>query len=313
MTPTTPTTPTTTAASPCAGVDVVTAAQWLEGARPRTLPAAVAPVLVGTGAAAAVGRVDPARALLALVVALALQVGVNYANDYSDGVRGTDAMRVGPFRLVGSGAAEPSSVRAAAVAAFAVAAGAGFALAAVTTWWLLLVGATAFAAAWGYTGGPAPYGYRGLGEVAVFVFFGLVAVIGTTYVQAERVTALAALGGIGCGALACAILVANNLRDIPNDAVAGKRTLAVALGDTRTRIFYAGLLFAAYLAALVAAPLRLGALLALASLPLAVRVGRLVRAGAAGLELVPVLRETGRTHLAYGLLLGIGLSLPSPW
>ena len=145
------------------------------------------------------------------------------------------------------------------------------------------------------------------------MFFGLVAVVGTTYVQTERVTVLAALGGVGCGALACAILVANNLRDIPNDAVAGKRTLAVALGDTRTRIFYAGLLVAAYLAALVAAPLRLGGLLALISLPLAVRVGRLVRAGAAGLELVPVLRETGRTYLAYGLLLGIGLALPSPW
>ena len=307
------TSPTTTAANRWAGSDVPTPAQWLEGARPRTLPAAVAPVLVGTGAAAAAGRVDPGRALLALVVALALQVGVNYANDYSDGVRGTDAGRVGPFRLVGSGVAEPSSVRAAALAAFTVAAGAGFALAAVTTWWLILVGAVAIAAAWGYTGGPAPYGYRGLGELAVFVFFGLVAVVGTTYVQVEQVTALALLGGVGCGALACAILVANNLRDIPTDAVADKRTLAVALGDARTRTFYAALVVAAYLAALLAAPLRLGALLALVSLPLAVRVGRLVHAGAAGLDLVPVLRETGRTQLAYGLLLGVGLALPSPW
>ena len=308
-----PTSPTMTAANRWAGAEVPTPAQWLEGARPRTLPAAVAPVLVGTGAAAAVGRADPGRALLALVVAVALQVGVNYANDYSDGVRGTDARRVGPFRLVGSGVGEPSSVRAAALAAFAVAAGAGFALAAVTTWWLLLVGAVAIAAAWGYTGGPTPYGYRMLGEVAVFVFFGLVAVVGTTFVQVEAVTALAVLGGVGCGALACALLVANNLRDIPTDAVAGKRTLAVALGDTRTRTVYAALVFSAYFAALLAAPLRLGALLALGSLPLAVRVGRLVHAGAAGLDLVPVLRETGRTALAYGVLLGVGLALPSPW
>ena len=307
------TSPTTTAANRWDGANVATPAEWLEGARPRTLPAAVAPVLVGTGAASAAERVDLGRALLALVVALALQVGVNYANDYSDGVRGTDARRVGPFRLVGSGAAEPSSVRAAALAAFTVAAGAGFALAAVTTWWLLLVGVAAIAAAWGYTGGPAPYGYRGLGEVAVFVFFGLVAVVGTTYVQVERVTMPAVLGGAGCGALACAILVANNLRDIPTDAVAHKRTLAVAMGDTRTRTVYAALVFSAYLAALLAAPLRLGALLSLGSLPLAVRVGRLVRGGAAGLELVPVLRDTGRTQLAYGLLFGADLALPSPW
>jgi 1,4-dihydroxy-2-naphthoate octaprenyltransferase len=292
---------------------MATPAQWLEGARPRTLPAAIAPVLVGTGAAAAAGRVDPGRALLALVVALALQVGVNYANDYSDGVRGTDATRVGPFRLVGSGAAAPSAVRAAALAAFTVAAGTGFVLAAVTTWWLLLIGAAAIAAAWGYTGGPAPYGYRGFGEVAVFIFFGLVAVVGTTYVQLERITALALLGGVGCGALACAILVANNLRDIPTDAVAGKRTLAVALGDPRTRTLYVALVGGAYLTALLAAPLRLGALLALVSLPLAVRLGRVVRDGAVGLDLIPVLRETGRTQLAYGLLLGVGLALPSPW
>ncbi len=230
---------------------MATAAQWLQGARPRTLPAAIAPVAAGTGAAALAGGFVAWKAALALLVALALQVGVNYANDYSDGVRGTDADRVGPLRLVGSGVARPVAVRNAALASFAVAGVAGLVLALTSAWWLLLVGVACVVAAWFYTGGPRPYGYRGLGEVSVFVFFGLVATVGTTFVQAGEVTTASVLAGVGCGALACAILVANNLRDLETDRVAGKHTLAVRLGDQRTRWFYVSLLVAA-LAALVA-------------------------------------------------------------
>ena len=209
---------------------MTTPAQWVAGARPRTLPAAVAPVLAGTGVAAYDGDAVWWKALLALVVSLALQVGVNYANDYSDGIRGTDADRVGPMRLVGSGVATPGSVKAAALAAFGVAAVAGLVLAASTAWWLVIVGAVSVAAAWFYTGGSKPYGYLGLGEVMVFVFFGLVAVLGTQYVQAERVTLVGLYAACGIGALACAILVANNLRDIPTDQVAGKMTAGRAAG-----------------------------------------------------------------------------------
>lgn len=288
---------------------MTTAAQWLQGARPRTLPAALAPVLVGTGAAALADAASPGRALLALVVALALQVGVNYANDYSDGVRGTDEHRVGPLRLVGSGTASPGAVRAAALLSFGVAAVAGLVLSALASWWLLLVGAVAIAAAWAYTGTEKPYGYRGLGEVSVFVFFGLVAVVGTTFVQAERTTWPAVAGGIGCGALACAILVTNNLRDIPTDAVAGKRTLAVVLGDARTRALYTALVAVAFVVLLAVAPVAVGALLALLAAPLAVAPVRAVRSGRTGRELVPVLGGTGRLQLAYGVLLGVGLAL----
>ncbi|MBA2739328.1 MAG: 1,4-dihydroxy-2-naphthoate polyprenyltransferase, partial [Nocardioidaceae bacterium] len=216
-------------------------AQWIEGARPRTLPAAVAPVLAGSGAAAFTAAFALGPALLALVVSLSLQVGVNYANDYSDGIRGTDDHRVGPVRLVGSGAATPSAVRNAAFAALAVAAVSGAVLAAITSWWLLLVGVAAIAAAWGYTGTARPYGYLGLGELFVFVFFGLVAVCGTTYVQAGTVTGVSVLAAVGVGALACAILVANNLRDQPTDRSAGKRTLAVRLGEPGTRMLFVGL------------------------------------------------------------------------
>ena len=288
---------------------MTTAAQWLAGARPRTLPAAVAPVLVGTGAAALLDAVRPGRALLALVVALALQVAVNYANDYSDGVRGTDAERVGPLRLVGSGVATPAAVRTAALLAFGVAGVAGLVLALLTTPWLVPAGVVMMLAAWAYTGGRSPYGYRGLGEVAVFVFFGLVAVLGTTYVQAEQLTLAALLGGIGCGALACAILVTNNLRDIPTDTVAGKRTLAVRLGDRRTRQLYAGLLTAAFLVVLALAVVTPWALLGLLALPLALRPATLVRSGTTGRELVPVLAGTGRLQLVYALLVTAGLLL----
>ncbi|HZG96773.1 MAG TPA: 1,4-dihydroxy-2-naphthoate polyprenyltransferase [Nocardioidaceae bacterium] len=284
-------------------------AQWVEGARPRTLPAAVAPVLAGTGAAAAVDGAVWWKALLALVVSLALQVGVNYANDYSDGIRGTDADRVGPLRLVGSGFASPAAVRTAAYAALGVGALAGLVLAATSALWLVGVGALALLAAWGYTGGERPYGYRGLGEVAVFLFFGLVAVLGTTYTQAGRVTWPSVLAAVGVGALACAILVANNLRDVPTDAVSGKRTLAVLLGDSRTRWFYAGLLgvSGACLLALVAATpwVLLGAP---AVLP-AGRALRVVLSRASGLALVPVLRDTGLAELVYAAGMALGLAL----
>ncbi len=288
---------------------MTTTAQWIAGARPRTLPAAVAPVLVGTGAAGLADGFGPARALLALVVALALQVGVNYANDYSDGIRGTDAERVGPVRLVGQRLAQPTAVRDAALLAFALAALAGLVLALLTTLLLVPVGVVLIAAAWGYTGGRSPYGYRGFGEVSVFVFFGLVAAVGTTYVQVERLTGAAALGGIGCGALACAILVTNNLRDIPTDSVAGKRTLAVRLGDPRTRGLYVALLVLALAVPLLLLPVTGWALLALASAPLALPLVRLIRSGAGGRDLVPVLAGTGRLQLAYGGLLALGLAL----
>jgi 1,4-dihydroxy-2-naphthoate octaprenyltransferase len=288
---------------------VTTAAQWVEGARPRTLPAAVAPVLVGTGAAAAVGDFRAGRAVLALVVALALQVAVNYANDYSDGIRGTDTARVGPLRLVGSGVSSPAAVKRAAVLAFAVAAVAGLVLAALTAWWLVAVGAAAMLAAWFYTGGARPYGYRALGEISVFVFFGLVATLGTTYVQAGRVTVAAVAGGVACGALACAILVVNNLRDIPTDSVTGKRTLAVVLGDRRTRRLYLALVAVPFVVVLALAPRQPWTLLALAALPLAVRPARTAAGTSLGRDLVPVLRDTGRLQLAYAALLALGLAL----
>jgi 1,4-dihydroxy-2-naphthoate octaprenyltransferase len=289
---------------------MATRGQWFSAARPRTLPAAIAPVAVGTGAAFGIDGGSVPRALLALLVSLALQVGVNYANDYSDGIRGTDDDRVGPFRLTGSGAAPPAAVRTAALASFALAGLAGLLLVALSgAWWLLAVGAACVLAAWYYTGGSRPYGYSGLGEVSVFVFFGLVAVLGTTYTQAGRISVGSVAGAVGVGVLACAILVANNLRDAPSDAGSGKHTLAVRLGDPRTRTLYTGLVVLAGLAALAAVPVQPGAAAALLATPAALAPVRAVRSGAIGPALLPVLRDTGRLELLYGVLLGLGLAL----
>lgn len=285
---------------------------WIEGARPRTLPAAVVPVAVGTAAAVGVAPVVAWRAAAALVVSLALQVGVNYANDYSDGVRGTDAegARVGPLRLVGSGVKSPSAVKRAAFASFAVAAVAGLALAAVVGWELIAVGVAAIAAAWFYTGGPRPYGYAGFGELFVFVFFGLVATVGSTYVHTGEVTGLSVGVAVPVGLLSTALLVVNNLRDIPGDTAAGKRTLAVRLGDRATRALYTGLLAVAFLVVPpVAAFGRIGAVAALAGIPFAQRPVVTVLEGARGPALIPVLGATGRIQLVVGALLTVGLWL----
>jgi 1,4-dihydroxy-2-naphthoate octaprenyltransferase len=288
-----------------------TAAQWIQGARPRTLPAAVAPVLAGTGVAAWTHDEVWWKAALAVAVSLLLQVGVNYANDYSDGIRGTDDARVGPLRLVGSGVAAPAAVKRAAFLAFGLAALVGLALAATTAWWLVVVGALSILAAWYYTGGSRPYGYLGLGEVMVFVFFGLVAVLGTQYVQVEELTWPGWYAAVGVGALACAILVANNLRDIPTDTASGKRTLAVKLGDRGTRRLYGALLLVALGALVVLGEetSRWALLGAIGGLPLS-RADILVRSRkAVGPALIPVLQLTGLGELLYGTGLFAGLLL----
>jgi len=288
---------------------VAGAKEWASGARPRTLPAAVVPVVVGSAVAAGYGHFVWWRACLALFVALSLQVGVNYANDYSDGVRGTDARRVGPLRLVATGLAQPRQVLMAAFGCFAAACAAGLVLAAVSSWWLVLAGAAAVAAAWFYTGGSTPYGYRALGEISVFVFFGVFAVTGTAYVQLGRLPWLALAASVPIGLLACALLVVNNLRDIGTDAVAGKRTLAVVLGEHRTRLLYVTCALVPFCAAAAIAPLRPVVLAALAAIPLAAAPVRLVRGGAAGPRLVTALAQTGRLQLAYGVLLAAGLAI----
>jgi 1,4-dihydroxy-2-naphthoate octaprenyltransferase len=288
---------------------MASAAQWLEGARPRTLPNAIAPVLVGTGAAASLDGAVWWRAVLALLVSLALIVGVNYANDYSDGIRGTDDERVGPLRLVGSGVASPAAVRGAAIACLAVAAVIGLVLSLLTAWWLLLVGAACLAGAWFYTGGRKPYGYSGFGEIAVFVFFGLVAVLGTEYVQARRVDWAGLAGAVAVGAFSSAVLVTNNLRDIPTDAVTGKTTLAVRLGDPRTRTLHLVLLVVPFVASLALAARTPWALAGLLAAPLAVRSNAPVRGGAAGPGLIPSLRDTGLAMLLWSVLTALALWL----
>ncbi|MBM36446.1 MAG: 1,4-dihydroxy-2-naphthoate polyprenyltransferase [Actinomycetota bacterium] len=283
----------------------VTVGVWLAGSRPRTWPAAIVPVIVGTSAAQS--QPDMVRAVLALLVAMGLQVGVNYANDYSDGVRGTDDQRIGPMRLVASGNASPASVKRAAFCAFGISAIVGLYLASVTTWWLLLVGGSAITAAWCYTGGPKPYGYRGLGELFVFIFFGLVASAGSTYVQDEEITALAIGAAVPVGLLAVALLITNNLRDIPGDTVAGKRTLAVRMGDRPTRALYLVVVLMAILCLPYLALLRPAALLGLLATPLAIKPIRLIVQGVSGQQLIPVLAATGKFQMVYGLLLCCGL------
>lgn len=290
---------------------------WLAGSRPRTLPAAAVPVVVGTAAAWVLLHGGPEagrhglvwwRAAAALVVALSVQIGTNFANDYSDGVRGTDRQRVGPQRLVASGAARPSTVRAVALGCFVVTGAAGLALAAVTSWWLVAVGAASMLAGWAYTGGPRPYGYLGLGEAFVFLFFGVVATVGSAYVQTGHVDLLAAVAAIPVGFLATALLEANNLRDREGDATSGKRTLAVRLGE-RAGWLYVGQLAATLGGVAAVAALRPGALLALAAAPLAAAPLRLVVSGARGPALLPVLAATGRLQLLGGLALAGGLLL----
>ncbi|QNF94659.1 1,4-dihydroxy-2-naphthoate polyprenyltransferase [Janibacter sp. YB324] len=290
---------------------MATIKQWVAGARPRTLPAALAPVIVGTAAAAANRDVEEGTkganlglALLALIVSCCLQVGVNYANDYSDGIRGTDEERVGPVRLVGQRLADPANVKLMAFTFFGIAAFVGFALVALSQAWIMIpIGALAILAAWRYTGGDNPYGYRGLGEVYVFIFFGLVATLGTQYTQIGSITAVGVLGAIGVGALASAILVANNLRDIPTDSVTGKTTLAVRLGDTRTRQLYLGLFGVTILCTLLMAIWRPWAPIGLLGLVIAWPGIQAVRSGATGKALIPALGLTGFAELMWAIWL----------
>ncbi|KRE42353.1 1,4-dihydroxy-2-naphthoate polyprenyltransferase [Knoellia sp. Soil729] len=282
--------------------------QWVAGARPRTLFAAVAPVIIGTAAAAQHSEPSYAIAILAGVVALALQIGVNYANDYSDGIRGTDDSRVGPVRLVGQRLARPESVKAAAFLTFGFAAIVGLALVAIAeAWWLLPLGIASIVAAWKYTGGDNPYGYMGLGEIFVFVFFGLVATLGTMYAETGTLTWFAVAAAVGVGAIASAILVANNLRDIPTDSETGKHTLAVRLGDRGTRYLWLGLIVTSVLAVGVMAIWQLWALLGLVAVLTIYRGTQVVMGGAQGRQLVPVLGSTGKYELAYAVAVFAGV------
>jgi len=282
---------------------------WIAGARPRTLPAAIAPVLVGTAIRFqdlhSARKINWVNALLALTVSLCQQIAVNYANDYSDGIKGTDENRVGPLRLVGSGTFSASAVKRAALFAFGLGSTAGLLLSLRTSLWLILVGALAILAAWFYTGGERPYGYRGFGEVSVFIFFGLVATMGSYFAQAERINSASLFMGISMGLLSCALLAVNNLRDLPKDALVGKKTLAVRLGDSAARKFFQGLLIFGVTAAVIATyPARptLAPILAAIGLTVALQAIQKVRAGAKGADLIPVLGETGRVQLLVGLL-----------
>lgn len=279
--------------------------KWIIGARPRTLPAAVAPVLVATALAGSGASILPA--LLALIVSLSLQVGVNFANDYSDGIRGTDSNRVGPTRITASGLAEPSAVKRAAFMAFGIGAVAGLALAAMSSWWLIAVGVASILAAWGYTGGKNPYGYIGLGELFVFIFFGVVATVGSFYVQTETITLHAVLASIPMGTFACALLAINNIRDRALDAPAGKKTLAVRLGDRKARYFFASLILTGYIAAFAIGNFWI--LLTLLSAPLALTLIRGVLGSAQGRELIPFLAKTGQLQLVFAITFSLSLLL----
>jgi len=288
---------------------MATTAEWIEGARPRTLPNAIAPVIAGTGAAASLDSSVWWKAVLALVVSVSLIIGVNFANDYSDGIRGTDDERVGPLRLVGSKVAAPGSVKAAALICFAIAGVAGLVLSLTSAWWLILIGALCIGGAWYYTGGKNPYGYSGFGEVSVFVYFGLIAVLGTQFVQAGRIDWAGAVCAVAVGAFSSAVLVANNLRDIGTDAVSGKRTMAVRLGDGGTRRLHATLLVAPIVLSVVLVLRTPWALLGLLVLPLAARANAPVRRRALGLELIPALRDTGLAMLVWSVLTALAIGL----
>jgi 1,4-dihydroxy-2-naphthoate octaprenyltransferase len=279
--------------------------KWILGARPRTLPAAIAPVVVASALAGA--DFNWFRAALALKVAVWLQIGVNFANDYSDGVKGTDADRVGPIRLVASGMASAKSVKAAAFISFAIASVAGTWLAFLTSPLLILVGVLSIAAAWGYTGGKNPYGYKGLGEISVFLFFGVIATMGSYYVQTEQITLLSFIVSVPMGTLSCAILAINNLRDRPKDALVGKLTLAVRIGDRKARLMYVGLLILAHIAAV--ATLIPTALLTLLVLPMSFSISRQVLSGVSGKDLIPVLGKTGKLQMFFAILLAVGLGI----
>lgn len=282
----------------------------MAGARVRTLPNSVAPVIVGAGAAGAIGEFNWWASLLALVVSLALQVGVNYANDYSDGIRGTDDTRVGPLRLVASGVASASAVKLAAFVCFGVAGVAGLLLVALTGhWWLISVGVVSVAAAWFYTGGSKPYGYAGWGEVAVFAFFGPVAVLGTLYVQTGEVTWPGVAGAVALGSISAGVLVANNLRDLPTDRTAGKITMAVRLGDRRTRVLYVVLVAMPFVVSVLTAVAHPWLLLGLLAVVLVVPAVRTVGRGGDGMALIPVLRDTSLAMLAWAVLTTVALAL----
>lgn len=279
--------------------------KWILGARPRTLAAAIAPVVVATALVGA--DFNLLRAALALKVAVWLQIGVNFANDYSDGIKGTDADRVGPIRLVASGLATAKSVKAAAFISFAIASIAGTWLALLTSPLLIVVGVASIAAAWGYTGGKNPYGYRGLGELSVFLFFGVVATMGTYYAQTEELTLLSFIISIPMGALSCAILAINNLRDRPKDVLAGKLTVAVRIGDQKARLMFVSLLIVAHLAAF--ATLIPTTLLTLLALPMTISISKQVLSGISGKELIPLLGKTGKLQMLFSILLAVGLGI----
>jgi 1,4-dihydroxy-2-naphthoate octaprenyltransferase len=279
--------------------------KWIIGARLRTLPAAIAPVLVATAYAGS--NWEPIRAFSALLVSLALQIGVNYANDYSDGIRGTDDSRIGPVRLTASGLASPKAVRTAAQISFLFAAVIGLTLAIATSWWIILVGALAINAAWGYTGGANPYGYKGLGEISVFLFFGIVATTGSYFVQTEELNLEIFIIAIPMGSLACAILAINNLRDRAQDQIVGKRTLAVRLGDRGARRLYIALLISAHIFALLT--FKQAALLTLLATPLTWSLARGVSRGVNGGDLIPYLAKTGKLQLVFAILFALGLAI----
>ncbi|WP_426118869.1 1,4-dihydroxy-2-naphthoate polyprenyltransferase [Kocuria sp. LHG3120] len=293
---------------------MATPAQWIEGARLRTLPMALAPVVAGSAAAQALHSFDPVRALLALLVALLLQIGVNYANDYSDGIRGTDDDRVGPLRLTGSGAAAPGQVRAAALLCFGLAALAGAALVVLSRqWWFIPVGLSAVLAAWGYTGGRSPYGYRGLGDVFVFVYFGLVAVLGTTLTQAGALNLEAFVAALSTGLIATALLMANNIRDLPGDREVGKRTLAVRLGDPLARVVFTAEIAVAFALVLFLVPDNPWMLLVLLLLPLAWAPVATVLRVQDRRQLIPVLRQCGVLNVGWAVLFLLAVLLRQWW